>query len=116
LSAGNVKPVTQQKKEDIVMGQQLQHYEASTKTFEQPVGYKVRKLLELGKINKVTDGVYAATPIPGYNITTYTIREHFGRLLCNCQKGRKGGTCAHIEAVRLYRAQTEPKEEQLHLC
>lgn len=98
------------------MDSSVQHYDASTKKFEQPVNQKVKKLLDLGKVSKVTDGIYQCLPIPGYNITTYTIREHFGSLLCNCQAGRKGRECSHVKAVRIYKSQTESeKEHQLHL-
>ena len=94
----------------------VQHYDANAKTFAQPVNQKVKILLECGLISKVTDGIYSAAPIPGYNITRYTIREHFGRLLCNCQKGRKGGDCSHTQAVRIYQCQVEhTKEQQLHM-
>jgi len=94
----------------------LQHYDAATRKFAQPANYKVKKLLELGKISKVADGIYSVAPIPGYNITTYTIREYFGQLLCNCQAGRKGRECSHVRAVRIYQEQTEhAKEQQLHM-
>lgn len=94
----------------------IQSYEARTKTFAQATSYKVRRLLELGLISRITDGVYQALPIPGYNITTYTIKEQFGRLVCNCQAGRKGRECSHVRAVRVYQGQTESeKERQLHL-
>jgi len=94
----------------------IQHYDAKTKTFEHPVNQKVKKLLELGKISRVTYGVYQCLPIPGYNITTYTIKEHFGQLICNCQMGRKGRECSHVRAVRIYQDQTEHvKEQQLHM-
>lgn len=94
----------------------IQHYDASTKTFAQSVSQKVKRLLELGKISKITDGLYQCLPIPGYNISTYSIREHFGRLLCNCQKGRKGGECSHVQAVRIFKKATENlHEEQLHI-
>lgn len=98
------------------MVETIQSYDASTKTFAQPVNQKVRKLLELGKISKVTDGIYQCLPIPGYNITTYTIKEHFGQLICNCQMGRKGRECSHVRAVRIYQEQTERiREQQLHM-
>lgn len=85
-----------------------------TKTF---VNHKVKKLVELGKIVRVTDGIYQCLPIPGYNISTYTIREYFGRLLCNCQAGRKGRDCSHIQAVRVYREKVEHvREVQLHIA
>jgi len=92
----------------------IQHYEASTGTFAQPVSYKVKKLLELELIKKIADGVYQVLPIPGYNITPYTIREQIGRLACNCQGYRKYNRCSHAEAVRIYRERTETKEQQQH--
>jgi len=98
------------------MVETIQHYNAGTRTFEQPVSQKIKKLLELGLVRKITDGLYQCLPIPGYNITTYTIRELMGRLACNCQRGRKGLECSHVRAVRIYQNQTEHiKEEQLHL-
>lgn len=97
------------------MDKTIQCYEASTKTFEQPVSYKVKKLLELKLISKQSDGLFRCLPIPGYNSTTYTIREIASSLFCNCQAGRKGRECAHIRAVRIHKQQTEPKEQQLCL-
>lgn len=94
----------------------IQKYNPSVKSFEQSANYKVKKLLEMGLVSKVTDGVYSVLPIPGYNITTYTIKEHFGQLICNCQMGRKGRECSHVRAVRIYQEQTEHiKEQQLHM-
>lgn len=94
----------------------VQHYDSSTKTFAQPVNQKVRKLIELGLISRITDGVYQCLPIPGYNISTYTIKELYGQFICNCQMGRKGRECSHVRAVRIYREQTEStKEQQLHI-
>ncbi len=97
------------------MGQVIQHYNPAAKTFSQPVNAKVKKLIELGLINKLSDGVYSISPIPGYNITNYTVRELMGRLTCNCQGYRKYNRCAHADAVRIYREKTEPKEQQMHI-
>jgi hypothetical protein len=98
------------------MVETIQHYNAGTRTFAQPVNQKVKKLLELGLISRITDGLYQCLPIPGYNITTYTIRELMGRLTCNCQRGRKELECSHVRAVRIYQDQVEHiKQEQLHL-
>lgn len=95
------------------MVETIQHYDASTRKLEQPLNYKVKRLLELGLIRRITDGLYEVLPIPGYNITTYTIKEHMGRLFCNCQAGRKRD-CSHAQAVRIYRERTESREQQLH--
>ena len=95
------------------MQQAVQHYSASSQTFEQPINYKVRRILDLGLIHRITDGLYEILPIPGYNITTYTVRENMGRLHCNCQAGRKHD-CSHTQAVRIFRERTEAKEQQMH--
>ncbi|RJO64187.1 MAG: hypothetical protein C4540_04725 [Candidatus Omnitrophota bacterium] len=89
-------------------------YEMGTKAF---MNQKVKKLIELNKISRVTDGIYQCLPIPGYNISTYTIKEYFGKLLCNCQAGRKGRECSHIQAVRIYQERVEhSREVQLHIA
>jgi len=94
----------------------VQSYDPATRRFENPVDAKVRRLLTLGCIKRVTDGLYECLPIAGYNTKTYSIRECFGRLMCNCQKGRKGAECSHAKAVKIYREEVEGiKEEQLHL-
>ena len=93
----------------------IQHYKANTQAFAQPVNYKVRRLLELNLIHRITDGLYQINPIPHYNSTIYQVREQLGKLQCNCQCGRKGRECAHVRAVRIYQTQTEPKEQQLHI-
>jgi len=95
------------------MTQEIQHYDVATKTFTQPLNYKIKKLLELSLVTRITDGLYQVNPIPGYNITTYRVQERFGRLLCNCQNGKNN--CAHAQAVRIYREQTESREQQLHV-
>lgn len=97
------------------MGEAVQRYDVGTKKLTQPLSYKVRRILELGLIARITDGVYQCLPIPGYNITTYTIKEQMGRLICNCQAGRKGRECSHSQAVRIFRERTESKEQQFHM-
>lgn len=94
----------------------IQRYNHTKQALEKPLSHKVKKLIELGLVRKVTDGVYECLPIPGYNITTYTIRETMGKLVCNCQAGRKGRECSHIQAVRLFKEKTEnTKEQQLYI-
>ena len=98
------------------MEEPIQHYDHTTKSLQQPENYKVRKLLELGLVKKIVDGLYEILPIPGYNISTYTVKEQMGRLSCNCQAGRKGRDCSHVRAVRIFRTNTERlQEEQLHI-
>ena len=48
---------------------------------------------------------YICTPIEGYNVTTYTIRENVnGSLHCDCQFNKTTEKmCSHILAVLLFR-------------
>jgi len=99
------------------MVEKIQSYDSATRGFAQPVSYKVKKLLELGRISCLGEARYQVLPIPGYNYTTYNVKEQMGKLMCTCQKGRKGLECSHIVAVRIYRDMTEPKhqQKQMHL-
>ena len=99
------------------MNQPIQKYDKE-KGLLQPVGYKVARFLELGCIRKATDGVtffYECAPIPGYNKTTYTIRETLGELFCNCQGFYKRKDCSHAQAVRIYKQRTESINTQMRL-
>ena len=98
----------------------IQRYNKDTKALEQPLSYKVRRLLDLpsmrhGYIKKLASGVYEAAPIPGYNRTTYTIRQSLGELFCNCQGFGKRKYCSHTKAVMIYKEKTEQPEKQSDL-
>jgi len=93
----------------------IQRYNKDTKALEQPLSYKVRRLLYLGCIKKLASGVYIVLPIPGYNRTTYTIRQNFTELICNCQGFGKRKYCSHIKAVMIYKQKTEQPEKQMRL-
>ena len=98
----------------------IQRYNKDTKALEQPLSYKVRRLLDLpsmrnGYIKKLDCGVYEVAPIPGYNRTTYTIRQNFTELICNCQGFGKRKYCSHTKAVMIYKQKTEQPEKQMRL-
>ena len=98
----------------------IQRYNKDTKALEQPLSYKVRRLLDLpsmrnGYIKKLACGVYIVLPIPGYNRTTYTIRQNFTELICNCQGFGKRKYCSHTKAVMIYKEKTEQPEKQMRL-
>ena len=94
------------------MSETIQHYDHLTQKLTQPFNKKAQKLIELGNITKVTDGLYSCAPIPGYNTRTYAIRESMGETRCNCQAGRKGRECSHIQAVRMWQSKNEPQAEK----
>lgn len=91
----------------------VQRYNAATRKLEQPVSSKTEKILAQGLVKRIVVGLYEVLPIPGYNITTYTIRESYGQLSCNCQGFHKNHRCAHVDAIRIFRERTETREEQL---
>ncbi len=93
----------------------VQRYSAATKSFEQPVSSKTEKILALGLVKRIADGLYEVLPIPGYNITTYTIREAYGQISCNCQGYHKNRHCAHTDAVRIFRERTETRDQQMQM-
>ena len=93
----------------------IQKYDFKVKALEKSVNYKVKKLLELGLIKKESYGVYIVLPIPGYNRTTYTIRQNFTELICNCQGFGKRKYCSHTKAVMIYKQKTEQPEKQMRL-
>lgn len=78
-------------------------------TFGHIAQYKAHKLLTLEKVYKVTEGEYRVMPIPGYNTTTYTVKEIMGKLVCTCQKHHH---CSHALAVFLFIEQTEGVRER----
>jgi len=93
----------------------IQRYNKDTKALEQPLSYKVQRLLDLRCIKKLASGVYECAPIPGYNRTTYTIKQSLGELFCNCQGFGKRKYCSHTKAVMIYKEKTEQPEKQMRL-
>jgi hypothetical protein len=78
----------------------IQHYNVAARTLEQPISYKVRKLLDLGCIKKINQDEYICLPILGYNSTTYRLtRRADGSFQCQCQGFKKYNACAHRQAL-----------------
>lgn len=77
----------------------IQKYNPETKSLEQPVEYKVRKIIELNRLVKQAEDRWHCIPIPGYNSTTYVITRGANGWICNCQGFSKKNTCSHERAL-----------------
>ena len=90
----------------------LQYYNLYERCLAYPQSYKIRRLLELNRIQPGDElGEWVCLPVPGYNTRTYTMtpNHHFHcGWECNCQgfqsKVRKGKEphCSHINALRIH--------------
>lgn len=80
----------------------IQHYNHKTQSLEQPLEYKVQRILDLHCLLKQAEDRWVCRPIAGYNTRTYTLqRQHYG-WSCNCQGYSKKQTCSHEQALVIY--------------
>ena len=94
--------------EATLISNDLQHYDTVLRRLRYPQRLKVMRLLEMGCVERKGEQLYIVHPVPGYNVTTYTVLHVDRAWVCDCQgfmtklkRGTPEPSCSHIMACRL---------------
>jgi len=80
----------------------IQYYDTILQKLKHPQANKIRKIIELERLERIHADLYICKPIQGYNVTAYTLmRNQIGEFSCNCQSYRFRGRCSHSAALHV---------------
>lgn len=90
----------------------IQYYDAVLQKLKHPQEHKIRRIIELDRLECIHKDFFMCNPIAGYNSTAYRLtRNEHGGFNCTCQGFRKRHSCSHSTALGIILSDKEGEKQ-----